>query len=618
VVEGNEGFTNAVFQVRLSDPSSEPVTVNYATADGSARAGSDYLATNGVLSFPPGTTNAAIVVPVFGDRTDESNETFFVFLSQPVNAVLGAASATAFIVNDDALVFPDLTITSPTVVEGDEGATEAVFEVALQGPHEKQASCYYLTEDVTASAGQDYLPLLGRLVFPVGVTSQVVRVPVLGDRLVESDETFVVKLCLNANPENWRVLGACTILDDDGGRATRFEWGPLSPVQSVGAPFPAQLSALDGAGRPCANFDGAVAIQAGSAPALLGIGAGTNRLEYPFGASFAQSRLQVVYPAGEIGRPGRLTALALEAPVLPGQVLSNWVIRLKHTARGVGTAWDNEGLTVVYRATRGFAVTGWVNFVLPAPFDYDGVEALLVDFTFNNTGVSRDGLCRATATNQARALAFRSDGAFGDPLDWSETNAPPPLAMNVFPNVRFTLEWPLAVPDGLHATLTNGFWAGLVQVLEASPDVALSAVDAEGRTGRSGSFQVLDLDSDGDGMPDAWEARHGLRPKDPSDASLDADGDGVSNLSEFLAGTDPMSPASCPQISRIEMLSQGIRLTFPTVAGKRYQVESAATLPPPAWEHASAVVYGTGSLYMLALPMPSPNTRFYRVNVLRY
>jgi hypothetical protein len=53
---------------------------------------------------------------------------------------------------------------------------------------------------------------------------------------------------------------------------------------------------------------------------------------------------------------------------------------------------------------------------------------------------------------------------------------------------------------------------------------------------RSGPAPV---DSDGDGMPDDWEIRHGLNPHDPSDAALDSDHDGYTNLEEYLNGTDP-------------------------------------------------------------------------------
>jgi hypothetical protein len=47
------------------------------------------------------------------------------------------------------------------------------------------------------------------------------------------------------------------------------------------------------------------------------------------------------------------------------------------------------------------------------------------------------------------------------------------------------------------------------------------------------------VDSDGDGMPDAWEKQFGLNPNDASDAAMDKDNDGYTNLEEYLNGTDP-------------------------------------------------------------------------------
>jgi hypothetical protein len=46
-------------------------------------------------------------------------------------------------------------------------------------------------------------------------------------------------------------------------------------------------------------------------------------------------------------------------------------------------------------------------------------------------------------------------------------------------------------------------------------------------------------DSDSDGLPDKWEKKHGLNPKDPADAALDSDSDGYTNVEEFINGTDP-------------------------------------------------------------------------------
>ena len=82
---GVEGGT-ATFTVTLSSSSSQTVTVGYATAAGTATAGSDYTATSGTLTFAPGVTSQAVLVGVLGDSVDELDETLTVSLSTPVNA----------------------------------------------------------------------------------------------------------------------------------------------------------------------------------------------------------------------------------------------------------------------------------------------------------------------------------------------------------------------------------------------------------------------------------------------------------------------------------------------------------------------------------------------------
>ena len=81
ILEGNSGTTAFVFTVTLSAPIDQAVTVNYATADGTATAGSDYTAASGTLTIPAGQTSGTITVLVNGDRLAEPNETFFVNLS---------------------------------------------------------------------------------------------------------------------------------------------------------------------------------------------------------------------------------------------------------------------------------------------------------------------------------------------------------------------------------------------------------------------------------------------------------------------------------------------------------------------------------------------------------
>ncbi len=101
VTEGDSGTTLAVFTTSLSVSSSNTVTVNYATADMTATAPSDYQSENGVLSFAPGETRKMVMVNVVADGSVEPDETFSLTLSNPINADLKDAVAVATIRNDD-------------------------------------------------------------------------------------------------------------------------------------------------------------------------------------------------------------------------------------------------------------------------------------------------------------------------------------------------------------------------------------------------------------------------------------------------------------------------------------------------------------------------------------
>ena len=81
VTEGNSGTKNMSFQVRLSYPSVEPISVLYSTANGSAKAGSDYQAASGSVLFKPGELSKSVVVKIVGDRTKEPKETLFLNIS---------------------------------------------------------------------------------------------------------------------------------------------------------------------------------------------------------------------------------------------------------------------------------------------------------------------------------------------------------------------------------------------------------------------------------------------------------------------------------------------------------------------------------------------------------
>ncbi|XHR83186.1 MAG: Calx-beta domain-containing protein [Gloeotrichia echinulata GP01] len=105
LAEGDSGSSTARLLVQLSYPSNRTVTVDYATLDGNgankAIAGSDYTATSGTLTFLPGTTELTVDIPILGDTNVESNESFFVNLTNPNGAILATSQSTINILNDD-------------------------------------------------------------------------------------------------------------------------------------------------------------------------------------------------------------------------------------------------------------------------------------------------------------------------------------------------------------------------------------------------------------------------------------------------------------------------------------------------------------------------------------
>ena len=134
LAEGNSGTSNANFTVSLSAASGQTVTVNYATSDGSATAGSDYTATSGTLTFTPGQTTRPVAVTVQGDTTLEPNETFNVALSSPTNATIGDGAGIGSILNDDAQADLSINKTNGTSTTTAGGSTTYTITASNAGP----------------------------------------------------------------------------------------------------------------------------------------------------------------------------------------------------------------------------------------------------------------------------------------------------------------------------------------------------------------------------------------------------------------------------------------------------------------------------------------------------
>ena len=196
ITEGNAGTSVATFNVLLSPASSQTVTVNYATANNTASAGTDYVAASGTLTFAPGQQSQPVSITINGDTNVEPNETFNVNLSGAVNAAIGDDQAVGTITNDDAAPAPTpaISINNVSVAEGNSGTTTATFTVSLSRTSNQTVTVNFATAGNTATSGIDFVAASGTATITAGQPSTTINITVNSDTTFEPSETFFVNL----------------------------------------------------------------------------------------------------------------------------------------------------------------------------------------------------------------------------------------------------------------------------------------------------------------------------------------------------------------------------------------------------------------------------------------
>jgi hypothetical protein len=125
------------------------------------------------------------------------------------------------------------------------------------------------------------------------------------------------------------------------------------------------------------------------------------------------------------------------------------------------------------------------------------------------------------------------------------------------------------------------------------------------------------LDTDGDGLPDAWETAHGLSAEDGADAALDPDGDTVSSLREYLAGTDPQNAASVFRVESVAATGAGGAqvITFNAQADRTYTVLYRTNLTSGTWLKVADVstAPNAASVNVTDSGSVGERSRFYRI-----
>lgn len=211
----SENGSEALIEVTRTEGSEGTLTVAYASANGTASADADYSAVSGMLTFAPGVTTQMIRVPIKEDNIAESQETFTITLnSVSLGAVLGMP-ATVTVTIDDNEPTPQISIADTTVTEANDGLNTAIFMVTLSGPSAVPITVNFVTEDGSARVGSDYQAASGTVTFDPGTVSQTINVTVIGDTLLEADETFTVKLSNASNATIADGLAGGKIVNND-------------------------------------------------------------------------------------------------------------------------------------------------------------------------------------------------------------------------------------------------------------------------------------------------------------------------------------------------------------------------------------------------------------------
>jgi hypothetical protein len=372
-----------------------------------------------------------------------------------------------------------------------------------------------------------------------GASVQTVSVPLSG---LQVGQTYHYRLTAN-NKSGSNASGDLSLTTTNN-YFTRLAWSGISTPQQKNTPIAMTLTAQNQHGDTFTSFADPVTLAAVSIisePSEATIGTGTVAWNYPMGTYYHDARPQVIYLAGEIGRAGTISSLALQVTKLPGQILNNWTIRLRHTALSEYPAspmWESDW-TTVYRANTTITATGWVVFAFSTPFQYDGTNNLMVDFIHDNTSYSTDGNCSATTMGSYRSVTYQTDSSYGDPRGWPTNGYNPTRnrSMNI-PNVRLVNSGqtrPIPLTPSVVPGFVNGVWSGNITLGEAGSAVRVVAVTDDGQRWESSPFDVTESAASGF---NGWLADHGIVGDPTVLFQQDRNGDGVANGFEYAFGAN--------------------------------------------------------------------------------
>lgn len=517
-----------------------------------------------------------------------------------------------------------LFIDEVVVSEGNAGTTEAVFIVNLAHSHSEVISVDFATMDGSATAGIDYRASNGTLIFNAGETRKTITIPVLGDTLDETDETFFVMLENPTNISLDQTKANGIILDDD----------------TVGLSITGALVLEGNSGTTNAEF-----VVHLNRPHILTVSVDFATAEGSAlgDEDYTPSIGTVMFAPGE-------TTKTINVSVHGDLVDENnetFFVNLSHplhavltTAQAQGTIMEDDfDLTITQQpadqsvplgSNATFTVTVASTFP-PITYQWYKNGAALPEqtsptLTLMEIGSDEGGVYTVDIFDAVNSI--RSD---------------PATLVVLFPPVVTRIARRYEIPVGGSATLSvestgalpmgyrwrRGNTAIDIQLLYSHTSFfrILNAQPTSGGTytvvlTNAASFNpgvlsptisvVIVPDTDGDGMPDTYESNNGLNPDDNTDSTRDLDMDGFSNRDEYTAGTDPRNPDNYLKIERLT-LGTGVNLEFFAPSNKTYTIQFNEGLDAMDWNWLRDVVGSpTSGLRVVNDPLGT-DRRYYRL-----
>lgn len=464
-----EGDAPKAASVTLSSALSSVITVNLSSSDTTA------VTVPASITIPAGQTSVTFNVTIIDDTVADGSQPFTISAS---SAGLATATASGLVRDNEAHHFTFATIASPQLGNGPVPAILTARDAA-----DAVMADYNSPVTITASGAG------GPLAVTPSVTGSWSNGMWNGSVQINAVTTGVT---LSAN-DGLGHTGSSNSFSLVSGSLDHFEWNTVASPQALDTPFPVTIRAVNSGGATETNYNGVANLSVLYPVAGMPAGTGASALYYHLSTYYPDSRTQTIYPASLMGGAARITALAFNVGYASSEVLTNFTIRLKHTALGDFSSaqnWDNAGWTTVYRASPTVNATGWMTFVFTTPFDYNGTSNLMIDWSMDRaTSNYTYTYLVGTDTSTPVAIIGSSFNADGDPLAWSGTSPYPSLAYGR-PNLVFTTIREVPVRPLQTAAFASGVWSGQVSLPVAGTALALRARAGSAAVGTSNAIDV--------------------------------------------------------------------------------------------------------------------------------